>query len=61
MHMRPIHIEIDNTCKQGRSQSLDGDDDDDDYKTHSMSDVHNHSLTYLIFVNFGKLPRCLAL
>ena len=39
----PAHIEIDNACKQGRSQSLDDDDDDDE--THSMNDVHNHSLT----------------
>ena len=53
----PAHIEIDNACKQGRSQSLNDDDDE----TYSMSDVHSHSLTYLIFVNFGKLPHYLAL
>ena len=35
----PAHIEIDNACKQGRSQSLDDDDDE----THSMSDVHWHT------------------
>ena len=58
MHMRRAHIEIDNACKQGRSQSLDDDDDDDENQ--SMSDVHNHSLTYLIFVNFYKLPHYLA-
>ena len=58
MQMCRGHIEIDNACKQEQSQSLDDDDDDE---THSMSDVHNHSLTYLIFVNFGKLPRYLAL
>ena len=38
MHMHPAHIEIDNACKQGRSQSLDDDDDE----TNSMSDVHKY-------------------